>query len=108
VVRPAGSDAAQLFTGQALNGAAPSPSALVAPTWAAMLELVAQTPGAIGYLPDFAVGPSVKAVRLPAALRALIVAVAAAEPSGSARDFLAWAQSAPGQAIVDRRHEPIR
>ncbi len=108
VVRPPGADAAQVFGAQALSGAAPSANALVAPTWAAMLELVAQTPGAIGYLPDFAVEPSVKAVRVPVDLRALIVAVAVTEPAGPARDFLAWAQSAPGQAVVAQRHEGIR
>ena len=108
VVRPAAGDAAQLFSAQALSGAAPSPGALLAPTWAAMLALVSQTPGAIGYLPSFALDASVQAVRLPADLRALIVAVATTEPAGPARDFLAWAQSGAGQAVVAQRHEALK
>jgi phosphate transport system substrate-binding protein len=88
-------------------------SALVAPTWAAMRQLVGQNPGAIGYL----VGPesdaTVKPLALldaagkPLPLRLLAVAEAAGEPSGAARVFLAWAQGPAGQAAVGKRNEKL-
>ncbi len=105
VVREPGDEAAHLFSQQALHGAAPTVNALVAPTWAAMRELVAADPNAIGYLPAHEVDASVKAVATPLELRALLVATAAAEPTGAARDFLAWAQSEAGQGVVSQRYE---
>src|SRR5690606_30799691 len=59
VARAASSDGAQLFNAQMLNGAAPTADGRVAPTWAAMRELVADNPNAIGYLPAAEVDDSV-------------------------------------------------
>ncbi len=40
----------------------------------------------------------------PLTFTLLLVAAAAADPSGPTRDFLAWAQSPAGQAVVAQRH----
>ncbi len=93
VVRPDGSDAALAFGALALGGEPPSLNALVAPTWTAMRELVAQNPGAIGYLPESELDASVKRIESEVELSAPVIAVALGEPQGAARDFLAWAQA---------------
>jgi hypothetical protein len=94
----------------ALSGALPAPNALVAPSWEAMREAVSQNPNAIGYLPLPELDATVKRVetRDLASLRVLMAAVATGEPSGPARDFLAWAQSEAGQRVVARRYAPIK
>jgi phosphate transport system substrate-binding protein len=108
VVAPApGGEAEALFTQQVLAGAAPTVSALVAPGWDAMRTLVGDDPNALGYLPAAELSGAVRVLDQPAELRALVVAVAITEPVGPARDFLAWAQSAAGQAVVAERYEPL-
>jgi hypothetical protein len=87
--------------------AAPSASALVAPTWDALRELVSTDPFALGYLPAAELSNTVRVLDQPAELRTLVVAVALAEPTGPARAFLAWAQSDAGQAVVAERYEPL-
>ena len=101
------SEAARLFGQALLLGEPPSVSALVAPSWAAMRELVGGDVNAIGYLPRAELERTVRALEQPVALRALVVAVAASEPTGPARDFLAWAQSEAGQAVVGERFEVL-
>lgn len=106
VIAPDG-ETTQLFEPALLPGTPASSSALVAPTWDAMQALVGGDPGAVGYLPTAELSSAVRVLDQPAALRALVVAVALAEPSGPARDFLAWAQSDAGQAVVEARYEPL-
>jgi ABC-type phosphate transport system substrate-binding protein len=108
VSREDGSDAAVAFGRAALAGTPPTLNALVAPTWAAMREVVNQSPAAIGYLPLPELEASVKPVALEVSLRALIVAVAPQPPAGAARGFLAWAQSEAGQAAVSKKYEAVR
>lgn len=108
VSRDENSDAAQAFETGILLGESPSANTLVAPTWDAMRQAVSENPGAIGYLPTPELEASVKVVSVAAALRALVVAVAALEPEGQSRDFVAWAQSAAGQEVVAHRYEPVR
>ena len=110
VIREEASDAARAFGASALSGALPTPNALVAPSWQAMREAVSQNPNAIGYMPLPELDATVKRVetRDLASLRVLMAAVAAGEPSGPARDFLAWAQSEAGQRVVARRYAPIK
>lgn len=103
VTREAGADAALAWL-DALDAPAAAPNAWIAPTWAAMRELVGQTPGAVGYLPASELDASLQAVPLDAPLMAPVAAVALTEPTGPARDFLAWAQSPAGQAVVSQRH----
>jgi phosphate transport system substrate-binding protein len=104
VVREAGADG----TLSVLEGEPVTPNALIAPTWEAMRTLIAETPGAVGLLPTTELDDTVRLVSLDASLRVLIVAVAPVEPEGAAREFLAWAQSEAGQAVVARRHQPVR
>jgi len=108
VSREKGSDAETAFGASALAGASPALTALAAPSWEAMRAYVSQKPNAVGYLPAPEMDTSVKAVSVDAPLRVLIVALAAKEPTGPARDFLLWAQSAEGQAVVARRYEVVR
>jgi len=110
VSREDASDAARAFGVSALSGTLPTPNALVAPSWEAMREAVSQNPNAIGYLPLPELDATVKRVetRDLASLRVLMAAVATGEPSGPARDFLAWAQSEAGQRVVARRYAPIK
>lgn len=108
VSREDASDAARAFGVSALSGTLPTPNALVAPSWEAMREAVSQNPNAIGYLPLPELDATVKPVSVDAEWRALIVAVAAREPTGPARDFLAWAQSEEGQKAVGERYQPVK
>jgi ABC-type phosphate transport system substrate-binding protein len=108
VCREDHSDGAEVFSGLALEGAPPTLNALVAPNWAAMRAAVSQNPNAIGYLPGPELEAGVRPVNLERPLRALIAVVAPQSPAGAARDFLAWAQSAAGQAIVAQRYEAVK
>ena len=102
VVRATGSDGGLAFQRLALGGTEPTVNALAAPNWEAMRTLVGEEPGALGYLPRHEVDATVKELETPLDLRLLIVAAALAEPTGPARDFLAWAQSSAGQQVVAR------
>ncbi len=102
------SDGGTAFGAEALHGAAVTSNAIVAPTWAAMREAVNTDPLAMGYLPALELDSMVKALQLDREPRALIVALASAEPTGPARDFLAWAQSEEGQEVVARRYERVK
>ncbi len=108
VSREQGSDAEIAFGASALSGAPPTLTALVAPTWAMMRQYVSGNTGAIGYLPAPEVDSTVKVVNVETPLRALIVAVAAKEPSGATREFLLWAQSEAGQAVAAQRYGVVR
>jgi DNA-binding transcriptional LysR family regulator len=101
------SEGGQAFARLALGGQWPTRTALLAPSWAAMREAVSGDANTIGYLPRVEVDSSVKALSVDGDLRALIVAMSAKEPVGPARDFLAWIQSAEGQAVVARRYEGV-
>lgn len=107
VAREAGAEISAVLKDAGLDEAGFTPNALVAPTWDAMAALVRENPGALGYLPEPLLNSGLKAIRLDTDWRVLLVAVAPAEPTGPARDFLAWAQSAAGQAVVAARHEPL-
>jgi len=96
------------FGAEALRGAAVTPNAIVAPTWAAMREAVSADPLAMGYLPGPELDSSIKSLALDVEPRALIVAVALVKPVGLAHDFLAWAQSEEGQRVVARRYQRVK
>ncbi len=108
VCREDHSDGAEAFGRLALEGAPPTLNALAAPGWAAMRAAVGENPNAIGYLPGPELEAGVRAVTLEQPLRALIVAAAPQAPGGALRDFLAWAQSAAGQAVVALRFEAVK
>jgi ABC-type phosphate transport system substrate-binding protein len=113
VTRGDGTAAAQALSATAMGPLTVTTSALVAPTWGAMRQLLGQNSNAIGYL----IGPEVDATVTPLALqgpdgspvplRILAVAEAASDPAGAARAFLAWAQSPDGQAAAGKRNEKL-
>ena len=111
VDRGPGTSADRALSLTALGPLTVTTSALVAPTWAAMRQLVGQNPAAIGYLIGPEIDATVKPLALldaagqPLLLRLLVVAQAPSDPTGAARAFLAWAQSPAGQAAVARRNE---
>jgi ABC-type phosphate transport system substrate-binding protein len=89
----------------AMPGSPVSSSALLAPDPAAVLSLVAEDAGAIGYLPLSQVTEEVRVARidgiLPGAstiadgrypLRLTVLATAPQEPSGQVRDWIGWLQ----------------
>jgi ABC-type phosphate transport system substrate-binding protein len=113
VDRGPGTAAERALGATALGPITVTTSALVAPTWAAMRQLVGQNPAAFGYLIGPEIDPSVKPLVLldasgqPLPLRLLVVAQAPSNPAGAARAFLAWAQSPAGQAAVGKRNEKL-
>ncbi len=110
VGREEGAEAEKAFSSAMLPGArfTISNNTLVAPTWEAMREAVSQDINAIGYLPAPELDATVRPLSLDAEWRALVVAAAVNEPAGPARDFLAWAQSEAGQAVVGERYERVK
>ena len=115
MARAPDSEAGRAFAGQLWGGGegTVTPNARLAPTWDAMRALVAADPQAIGYVIGPALDETLKPLALIGAdgqavtLQLLVVAVAAGEPEGPARGWLAWAQSADGQAVVAQRHSPL-
>jgi phosphate transport system substrate-binding protein len=111
VTCPTDGDAARALAQTPMGPLTVTVNALVAPTWDAMREIVAENPNAAGYIIAPKLDPSLKPLTItgpdgaPLSLRLLIAAEAASQPNGAARDFLAWAQTAAGQAAVARRHE---
>jgi hypothetical protein len=106
VIALAGEGLRKRFEAAALRGAPAAPGAWLAPTPAAMLELVAGDPGAVGYLYAGLVDDSVCAVRLEGTLPTAeavasgryplvvtILATAPEEPAGGVRDWLVWMQA---------------
>ena len=114
VARAAGTAAAQSLVQAGLGPLTVTVNALTAPTWDAMRAIVAQNPNALGYLIAPLSDNTIKPLGLtgpggaPLALRLLAVAESAHDPTGPARDFLAWVQTPAGQTIVARRHEPLK
>jgi len=101
-----GEPAGEAFRQAVLRDSAPWPGTLLAPTAAAMVELVARDEGAIGILPTSAVTEDLRSVRiegvLPGAatiadgsypLTIALFAAAPREPGSPLREFLVWIQS---------------
>lgn len=106
VSRDPGSVGAAIAAEQ-LGVTALAPETRLAPDWAGVRLLITQTPGAIGILSSAEVDSTVKIVSLDRAITVSLEAVASQTPSGTAYDFLAWAQSPAGQAVVGKRHTPL-
>lgn len=94
------------FEAMVQEGSPSSPSALLAPSPSAVINLVSEDSGAIGYVPLSQIKDTVRAVavdgvipshesvassRYPLGLT--VIATAPSEPSGAVRDWLAWVQS---------------
>ena len=115
VSREDGSGTRAVFEDIAMQGRPVTLNAIVEPDEDAVVDFVARTPGAIGYASRGRVNPAVKTLAIegvdptPAHVastayplgRALYI-VARREPSGAARDFVAWLLGPDGQqAVVD-------
>ena len=94
------------FENLVLGGSPPSPDAQLGPTPLAVSMIVAEDPGAIGYLPFSLVTEEVRPIRVDGVLpgpstvqdgrfplRLEILALAPKEPVGVAYDWLVWLQS---------------
>lgn len=99
----------EAFSSLVLGETKPWPGTLLAPTAAAMVQVLAEDPGAIGLLPLGAVPETLRTVRIEGILpgdttvasgayplRVSLLATAPAEPGSPLRDFLAWIQSHSG------------
>ncbi len=90
-------------------------TARVVPDDESILDLVAQTPGAIGYVPLSRAGGGARVLALegrspaPAAdypLSCTCRWAAGAEPTGALREWMQWTVGPQGQAIVDQSLRP--
>lgn len=106
VTRETGTEAAAVVAAR-LGVAALSPQARIAPSWDAARVILAQTPGAIGYLPVAEADAGLRALTSTEAWSIALEARAPVEPAGAARDFLVWVQSPAGQVVVGRRHSVL-
>lgn len=118
VTQPPESTSARTFRAFVLADRQITPSARLAPHDAAVIDIVATTPGAIGYVSMGYADDRVKALALDGVLpspqtvgagqyplRSPILIVGRAAPADDEyRDFFAWAQSPEGQAIVSRKY----
>jgi phosphate transport system substrate-binding protein len=124
--REQGSGTRMEFESLLMGTRAVSPSALIVPSSAAMLESVAREIGGIGYLSMSYLNPTVRAVPIDGVpltpanvaanlypLRSILYAIGMREPDGSQpldldyRAFFAWVQSPEGQAVVARHYAPL-
>ncbi len=96
-------------------------NAMILPTPDAMLQAVAEAPTAIGYVSTMRFSGAVKALSVEGVqptsetvadgtypLTRPLLLVTRGRPRGPARDFLNWATSPAGQAIVARFAVPVR
>ncbi len=97
-----------------------SPTAVVMPSNTAVVEYVAATPGAIGYISSAVLAPSVNLIAVegvtpsPASIqdgRYLLARpyylVARAEPISGVADFVNWISEGEGKEIVNRSYAPV-
>ncbi|MBN1935112.1 MAG: phosphate ABC transporter substrate-binding protein [Anaerolineae bacterium] len=121
VSREQGSGDRAVFEARLMKELPVAPTAVLLPGAQDVVEFVAAHPGAIGYVSQGSISPEVKAVTLEsiAPVPQTIAAqtyplarpfylVALEEPGGSARAFLDFCLSQPGQAIVGQNYVPVR
>ncbi len=103
---PPGHELRQVFEAAAIPGLIrQNPSIRLAPDPEAMRQAVADSPGAVGYLPSAWVDETVRSIEIqpqPPGLRDLpLLATAPQQPQGTAFDLLVCLQSGAGQAELD-------
>ncbi len=115
VSREDGSGTRAMFEDVVLRGLSTTPNAVVVSSGDAVVEYVARTPGAIGYVSTLQLGDGVQVLPVegilpsPASIadgsyplwRSLYLATVG-EPTGEAREFAQWVLGPQGQAIVKR------
>jgi phosphate transport system substrate-binding protein len=119
VSREDGSGTRAVFEGAVLGGRDVTFTAVVMPSSEAVIEYVARTPGAIGYVSSLRLGELLAdGVRVPLVEGALptpggisdgsypisrpLYLAAATEPTGEAREFAQWVLGPEGQAVIGR------
>jgi len=116
VSREDGSGTRAAFEALTMEGRSVTPGAIVQPDGDAVVDTVAHTPGAIGYVSRGRATPAVKPIAIEGVaplpsnvannsypIGRLLYVVARSEPAGAARDFVAWLFSPEGQqAIADK------
>jgi phosphate transport system substrate-binding protein len=98
----------------------PLPNALVAPTTAAMTQMVQVTPNSIGYVAVGQLSAEIRAVAVDGInptqgnvanntypLRSTLYIVGVGEPPPAERAFIGWVQGVEGQRVVARWHVPL-
>lgn len=120
ISREDGSGTRLVFENLIMGSRRTTPSAQIAPSSAAMILSVARSPGSIGYVSMSYLDASVRALsidniaptlenvaanRYP--LRALVYFAGLREPQSHFRNFIGWAQSPEGQAVIARHYAPL-
>lgn len=128
IAQEPGSDVSQAFQTQVMNGQRITLAARLALSSASMVELVARTPGAVGYVSMAALGEGVRAVPLgveggapvtlssasvssgayPLRAPIVIAGLSAPDQASAFHAWFAWMQSAEGQAVVARHYAPLQ
>jgi len=122
------SDISQAFQSQVMNGQQITLAARLALSSASMVDLVARTPGAVGFVSMAALDDRVRAVPLsvegaaPVALSSatvssgayplrtplVIAGLSAPDQASVFHAWFAWMQSAEGQAVIARHFAPLQ
>ncbi len=105
-----GSAAHAAFTAAILPGSPLVSGARLVTSPEAAARIVGSTPGAIGYAPASGLPTDMQAREITPSdgpLDITLYITGPGEPQGSLRDFIAWVQSPPGQAVLARTHTSI-
>jgi phosphate transport system substrate-binding protein len=115
VSREAASIARTLFEERVMNGRAVTLNAVLKASAQDVIDFVAKTPGAIGYVSLSQIDPRVKVIRVEGVrpdaasadsglyvLSSPIYLIAKSEPTGDAREFVAWLLGDEGQAQLNQ------
>ncbi|RPI26155.1 MAG: hypothetical protein EHM70_19305 [Chloroflexota bacterium] len=108
-VYPQGNELRDVFDGAVLSGESITTMAMVAPDPEAMLEAVAGSEGAIGYIPKAWISAEVRQVRvdeIQAKLIQPVLVLAESEPWDAPRTLLACLQTGEGQKEIQARYLP--
>jgi len=116
VSREGGSGTRAVFEAAVMEGRAVTPNAVVQPDSDAVVNAVARTPGAIGYVSRARVTHSVKPIAIEGVepgpvtvangtypIGRVLFVVARSEPQGAVREFVAWLLGLEGQQAIAER-----
>lgn len=118
VSRERGAGTRLLFEALALGQRRVTLNARLAPSSAAVVQIVSQDRGALGYVSLGLVDQSVRALAVEGVMptpgtlddypfHSPIFVIGREAPQGLCRAFIAWMQSPAGQAVVARRYHPL-
>ncbi|MBK9746183.1 MAG: phosphate ABC transporter substrate-binding protein [Chloroflexi bacterium] len=120
ISREDGSGTRLVFENLVMGDRRTTTTAQIAPSSAAVVTSVARTPGAIGYVSMSYLNSSVYPLRIENVaptlenvannaypLRALVYFAGLQEPETHFRNFIGWAQSPDGQAVIAQNYAPL-